>query len=155
LTRNKILERYYRENYDHLIKYARYRVGNYHLYNAEDAVQEAFLRSCRYWRTYNREEDLDKWFKKILRNCINKMKSEQRNNGVVYTDEHEPLAELETLTFSKEIEEGIIKSTDRDKRILDMRFFYGFKTIEISNMLEVSHDVVRDVIRRFKMRIRR
>jgi RNA polymerase sigma factor (sigma-70 family) len=155
MNRNQLLETYFRENYDQLIKFARYRVGNYSLYNAEDAVQEAFLRACKYWRTYNREEDLDNWFRKILRNCVNQIKNQERNNGVVYKDEIEEASTIEEVNYSKEIESSLSKVSDRDEKILNMRFFQGFKTIEIAKILDISHDVTRDVIRRFKIKIRR
>lgn len=155
MSRNIVLEAYYRGNYDQLIKSARRRVGNYSLHCAEDAVQEAFLRACRYWRTYDTAEDIDKWFRKILRNCINQIKNESRNNGVVYRDDVEPVSsDNHEIVFTQEIESLMVHASQRDQEILNMRFFLGYKTIEISKVLQISHDVVRDVIRRFKIRVR-
>lgn len=155
MTRNSVLEQYYRENYEQLIKSARRRVGNYSLHCAEDAVQEAFVRACRYWRTYDKNEEIDKWFRKILRNCINHIKNEERNNGVVYKDEVEAVSgDAEQIIYTKEIESILGDVSHRDQEILNMRFFHGYKTIEIAQILKISHDVVRDVIRRFKIRVK-
>jgi transposase len=44
--------------------------------------------------------------------------------------------------------------SNRDQAILNHYFFYGMKSREIHEMLGVSHDVVRDVIRRFRSRLK-
>lgn len=155
MTRNKLLEKYFKENYTNLIKSARKNVGNYSLPNAEDAVQEAFVRACMYFRSYDRNEDLDKWFRKILRNCINRIRNEERNNGVVYRDTDDIYIHEEETDTIEEVEFHYKFVSERDQQILNMRFTHGFKTIEIATMLNISHDVVRDVIRRFKIRVKR
>lgn len=155
MTRNKLLEKYFKENYTNLIKSARKNVGNYSLPNAEDAVQEAFVRACMYFRSYDRNEDLDKWFRKILRNCINRIRNEERNNGVVYRDTDDIYIHEEETDTIEEVEFHYKFVSERDQQILNMRFTHGFKTIEIATMLNMSHDVVRDVIRRFKIRVKR
>ena len=142
-------------NYTNLIKSARKNVGNYSLPNAEDAVQEAFVRACMYFRSYDRNEDLDKWFRKILRNCINRIRNEERNNGVVYRDTDDIYVHEEENDTIEEVEFHYKFVSERDQQILNMRFTHGFKTIEIATMLNMSHDVVRDVIRRFKIRVKR
>jgi len=44
---NKQLERFYKTNYLTLIKRVSHRAGG--PYNAEDVVQEAFVRALKYW----------------------------------------------------------------------------------------------------------
>lgn len=150
------LEKYYRENYDKLIKIARCRVGNYNLYLAEDAVQEAFYRACRYHRSYKKEDSLDHWFKGILYNTINTIKGEERNKGIVYRDDIDSGSYIpnDMLEVPASVSELLGRATNRDQEILNMRFFFGFKTREIHELLNISHDVVRDVVRRFKAKLR-
>lgn len=145
---------YFKENYRHLINIARRRVGNYSLYAAEDAVQEAFARACKYQKSYNRKESFDKWFKGILHNCINQIKRDERNQGVSYEDVDEIAAEPEVTAFTKEISVLMNSLSDRDQNILNLYFFYSYKTREIHEMTNISHDVVRDVIRRFRIKVR-
>lgn len=151
----KELETYYRENYTTLIKIARSRVGGYSLSLAEDAVQEAFCRALRYQRTY-KGDNFDAWFKSILYNAVNQIKGQERDKGVVYRDEIESdvLVHQERIELPIEVGEAMHRSTDRDQEVLRMRFLFGFKTREIHELLNISHDVVRDIIRRFKERLR-
>lgn len=155
MDRNLKLEAYFRENYDNLIKTARRRVGNYSLHNAEDAVQESFVRALKYFRTYNESEDIDGWFKGILYNVISYLKGQERDQGVVYSDEPASIGgALEKLIFAEEIKHSFKKMNKRNKEILSNYFFYGMKTREISEMLVIPHDVVRDVIRRYRPRVK-
>lgn len=156
MNKNETLEKYYKEQYDRLVKLARKRVGNYSLPNAEDAVMEAFSRACKYYRAYDKNSDFDHWFKGILHNCINQIKRDERDKGVVVRDDVENIqtAEVKEVVFTKEVESILHTVSQRDQDILNMYFFYGYKSIEISNTLVVSHDVVRDVIRRFRMKLR-
>lgn len=155
MDRNQKLETYFRENYDNLIKTARKRVGNYSLHNAEDAVQEAFVRALKYFRTYNESEDIDGWFKGILFNVINYLKGQERDQGVVYNEGATPIGgALEKLIFVEEIDNTLKRSSRRDQAILSNYFLDGMKSREISELMHVSHDVVRDVIRRYRSRVR-
>lgn len=156
MNKNDVIEVYYRENYNKLIKVARNRVGNYSLYNAEDAVMEAFSRACKYISSYNRGENFDKWFKGILYNCINQIKKDERSKGVTTRDEVEnlPAVQMEQVVFTKEVESVLNSMSMRDQEVLNMYFFYGYKSIEISKLTSVSHDSVRDIIRRFRAKLR-
>lgn len=155
MEKNEHLDEYFRTNYKKLIQFARRRVGNYSLASAEDAVQEAFTRACKYYRTYNRSEVFDAWFKSILSNCVNQIKRDERNMGVVTDDEVEDIGgPPHVIVFSKEVESAFKALTTRDQHIINNYFFYDLKSREISELLNVSHDVVRDVIRRFRVRVR-
>lgn len=156
MNKNETLEDYYRGNYNKLVKVARSRVGNYSLPNAEDAVMEAFSRASLYFRSYNKTENFDKWFKGILYNCINQIKKDERDKGVVVRDEVEslPAVAMERVVFTKEVESVLNSMTQRDQEVLNMYFFYGYKSIEISKLTSVSHDSVRDIIRRFRAKLR-
>lgn len=156
MKKDKALTKYFKENYNTLVKIARRRVGNYSLELAEEAVQEAFFRACKYYKAYNENESFDNWFRGILYNCINQIKRDERNGGAVnYSDiDDYHHTEMKDIIFSKEIEEALDNSSIRDQKILNMYFFDGWKSREISEFLIVSHDVVRDVIRRFRMKVK-
>ncbi len=156
MTKNETIETYYRENYKRLVNLARKRVGNYSLPNAEDAVMEAFSRACRYFRTYDKDKNFDDWFKGILHNCINQIKKDERDKGVVVRDDVEdiPTTEQREVVFTKEVESVLASVSPRDQEVLNMYFFYGYKSIEISKLTSISHDSVRDIIRRFRIKLR-
>lgn len=154
MTKNEIVETYYRENYTALIKIARRRVGNYSLVLAEEAVQEAFARALKYFKTYNHDNLFNDWFKRILYNTINQLKTQEKNGGATTTENEEETSNQGDVAFTKEIVDILNKSTPRDLEILNNYFFYGFKTREISELMNISHDVVRDRIRTFREKVR-
>lgn len=155
-TKEEVIEAYFRSNYKQLIKTARRRVGNYSLQSAEDAVQEAFARAFKYYRTYNSNESFEAWFSGILTNCINQIKRDERDMGVVNRDEEvENIgASNSTIVFTKEVENLFSKVKPRDQEILNCYFFHDLKSREIAELHNISHDVVRDVIRRFRQKVR-
>lgn len=154
MNKNAIIEAYYRENYTVLIKIARRRVGDYSLVLAEEAVQEAFLRSLRYFKSYNEADSFDNWFKRILYNCIHNIKRQEQDRGVTMKEEDEESTSQGDTALTKEILDLFGKQKPRNLEILNMYFFYGFKSQEIANLTSVSHDVVRDVIRTFRQRVK-
>lgn len=151
--RNETLTTYFNDNYTRLVKIARRRVGGYSLANAEDAVQEAFARACQYYGSYKRSDNLDGWFNGILRNCINQIKRQEQTQGVCYTEVEDIAAEPATLVVSQNVIDTIDSLSDRDGKIVQMYFFDGYRTREIGELLQVNHDVVRDVIRRFRIKL--
>jgi RNA polymerase sigma factor (sigma-70 family) len=154
MNKNIIIEAYYRENYNLLIKIARRRVGDYSLVLAEEAVQETFSRVLRYYKTYNEADNFDSWFKRILYNCIHNIKRQEQDRGVTMKEEDEEATSQGDTILTKEILDLFGQQTPRNLEILNMYFFYGFKSQEIANLTSVSHDVVRDVVRTFRKRVR-
>lgn len=152
-NRNDKLTEYFKLNYSKLISVARRRVGNYSLHNAEDAVQEAFCRACLYYKSYNDKDDLNRWFRSILTNCINQIKKEERERGVSSSDVEEVAAEPVRFALSQNILDLIKSLSPRDQRIIVMYFTQGYRSREVHEILGVSHDVVRDVIRRFRIKL--
>lgn len=149
MTRNETVETYYRENYAKLVKTARRRVGNYSLPIAEEAVQEAFTRALKYYRSYKSTDSFHHWFNRILRNTINQIKTQEKDGGVTH-DSEEDVATTGDIISVKEIISVLQDTSPRDRQILTGYFFDGFKTREIAELTGISHDVVRDRIRYFR-----
>ena len=151
--RNETVEKFYRKNYDRLIKYARSRVGGYSLPLAEDAVQEAFARALRYYRAFNeRNGTFEEWFSGILRNTINYIKSIEQNQGITRTEEQAVVNDkrMKAVILSKEIIDELKHVSDRDRSVFEAYFFYGLKTREISEIMPISHSNVRYLISKFR-----
>jgi RNA polymerase sigma factor (sigma-70 family) len=154
MTKNEFVESFYRENYTVLVKIARRRVGNYSIVLAEEAVQEAFARAIKYFKTYRSASSFNDWFRRILYNTINQLKTQEMNGGVTMTESEEETTTQINIIFTKEVVDLLNQCSPRDMEILNNYFFYGFKTREISELMNVSHDVVRDRIRTFRERAR-
>src|SRR3546814_8875926 len=89
---NKVIDAYYRENYDSLVKRLSYRLGTRE--NAEDTVQEAFTRAVKYYESCS--VDFDRWFKVLLANAVKDAQGDIRTAGLTKsiddaTDELEPI----------------------------------------------------------------
>jgi len=153
MTKNEFIESYYKERYKELLKFARKRVGNYNLALAEEALQEAFYRALKYFKAYQKEEEFDSWFGKILVNCINDTKNMERDRGVSSHKEYDN-DYVTTIPFTKAVIDQLHKEKPRNLQILNMYFFYGYKSREVAEFMNMSHDVVRDVIRTFRKRVR-
>jgi len=154
MNKNEIIEAYYRENYNQLVKIARRRVGGYSLWLAEEAVQESFARAMKYFKAYNERDDFDRWFKRILYNRINDIKTQEKDRGVTTNESEEETSNQGDVAFTKEILDLLYKQEPRNLEILNMYFFYGFKSREVAELMTVSHDVVRDVVRTFRKRVK-
>ena len=154
MTKNEFVESFYRENYTVLVKIARRRVGNYSIVLAEEAVQEAFARAIKYFKTYRSASSFNDWFRRILYNTINRLKTQEMNGGVTMTESEEETTTQINIIFTKEVVDLLNQCSVRDMEILNNYFFYGFKTREISELMNISHDVVRDRIRTFRERAR-
>lgn len=156
MTKNEFIETYYRENSNKLIKFARKRVGNYCLYLAEEAVQEAFFKALKYYRAYDKEGDFDKWFGKILTNCINDIKNNERDRGVNHSKEIDDQKDMsiEPRAITKELSDLIATQKPQHIEILTMYFLQGFRTKEIAEYLSMSDDRVRYFVSSFRKRVR-
>src|SRR3546814_15218451 len=75
---NKVIDAYYRENYDALVKRLSYRLGTRE--NAEDTVQEAFTRAVKYYESCS--VDFDRWFKALLANAVKDAQGDIRTAGL-------------------------------------------------------------------------
>lgn len=85
------IEEFYRENCDLYVRRLSRQAGSYS--NAEDVVQEAFLRALQYSDSYTISDNnnLEKWFNSILRRALVDFKRIETKQGmVVETDSGEP-----------------------------------------------------------------
>lgn len=60
--------------------------------DADDLVQETFLRAYRYWHTFQRGSDCRKWLTAICRNVLVDMRRRDRLESATEADELESLA---------------------------------------------------------------
>lgn len=147
MDKKEILEQHYRENAHILIKRVTYRVGG-NVYMAEDIVQEAYAKALRFLHHYNPEYDYGGWFNSVLNSVLRDTQRKERDNGVVMDDipiDHE----VEAYMAKDDLVKLIKREHKRNRAILTMFFFDGFKTRQIAKFLEINHQTVRTIIRRF------
>lgn len=163
--RNQIVEDHYRDNYELLVRRMRNRVGGYSIDLAEEVVQEAYSIALKYYKGFSlKKGSFDQWFSSVLNNTLNKIKNEERGRGVSYElDAHEDFEYLpeELVVLPEERERRfrnglrVMIETEklRDKVILSLFFFDGFKSREVAEFLNVNHNTVRQVINRFREKL--
>lgn len=152
--RNNIVEAHYRENFDKLVKVAARRVPNNSLALAEEAVQESYTKACKYFRTFDPgQSSFATWHSKILRNCINQLRTlESAASFKEFDDEKSVSANEVDRKWLTWIVNHINKSDEEEYTILMMFYYHGFKSIEIAEFLNKKHTTIRQIIHRWKIR---
>lgn len=156
MERNKVLEEYFKKEYNNLCKKVARRAGSPE--NAEDVVQEAFYRALKYWNSYNPATKIGAWFNTILNNaCKDKMRDE-RMAGASIEFEEELFDGVEMSQTDANTAEHIRKLINAKPyplcEVLRLYYEKGYKSIEIKQILDVEHGTVRQAVWRFKEEVR-
>lgn len=155
--RNLIVEAHWTKNYKRLVKVITRRVPNQSPYIAEEVVQEAYTLAMKYYRTFDpKKSEFNTWFEKILRNAVNKCKTDETGGGSDYEiDDQEP-----AISISKNEREllqlllqNINSTTGYERDVLVMFYYNGFKSIEIAEFMNKKHSAIRQVIFRWRTKV--
>ena len=150
-----------------LLRYCRSYLSNED--EAEDAVQEAFLRAIRSAGTYRATHTFSTWLYTIARNiCLDRIKIRgrraelrtERDTEVAEATMSEPPeaadADLEAALTPEWVERALEVLTDREMETIRLTFFAGWTSRQIADLQGCSRATVR--ARRFqaleKMRTR-
>lgn len=126
---------------------------------AEDVVQEAFTRAIKFHKAFDEKRGpLHKWFNTILYNSLRDVQREMHGRsceepGEMFFDE-----DFFDLNISKSPEKKeflrdmiAIQKNDKHRRVLELFFFSGYTSTEISQIEEkVSVSNVTTIISRFR-----
>jgi len=147
-----VIERYYLENYDKMVKRAWRALGDYHL--AEDCVQETFERALKY-QEGRKAPELGAWMSVVLFNTILKYLKFIREKGM--TNEASPHAEVvfsqeslkEHLFLVKE-EIELFSAKPKVRIALDMYLVKGYTSEEVNVLTNMSENSIKGYAKRFK-----
>jgi RNA polymerase sigma factor (sigma-70 family) len=125
--------------------------------DAEDIMQESFLKAFRKIDTYRGEVSFGAWLKKIVINRSldhlkkNKVMFEQMNPRSVYlTEESDTCNEVDVQC----IKNAILKLPDSYRVILSLYLIEGYDHDEISQILGISNSASRTQFARAKSKLR-
>lgn len=142
------LAKYFEESYGSLVKKVSRRAGTPE--NAEDVVQEAFFRACKYWSSYDPKTKLGSWFGTILNNACKDLVRENRMMGTTVELEDDQLDPVSIPDHEYRTDERImnlIRSKKQpEQEVLRLYYEEGYKPIEIKEILDMRHGAVRDII---------
>lgn len=144
-----IIEEFYVENREKLVKRVSFRVGGVH--NAEDVVQEAFVRALQYRSSFNPEvQEFGAWFNTILNNAARAFKREDKMEGMTTTELTEPLEDdLAREVMSSTIEKEIADWKPVQREALRLFFTLGYTAREISEIMPYKIGMIRFIVREF------
>ena len=152
------LDTFYRTNRQKLINQFKGRTGSYH--NAEDVVQEAFLRAVQYWDTYHEGEDIASWFSGIIKNTARTFNKNERVRGMVVEENEENFRSFtptpEFLMMVDEIRQDIRHGNRslKKKNILYMYLIQQFSPRKISDLTDESPGNIRVIVSRYKTELK-
>lgn len=147
-----LIEAHYRKHQRNSIAKLRNGLGGHH--NAEDAVQEAYARACKYWKSFKPDLGFDQWMATILGNCIRDIKQDNMRNGMMM-DELVPLYDPPRFDMTdhimlNEVRTLIEKQDVVSRYVLNLYLFEGYTGKEVAEVTNLSADAIRKMVSRFK-----
>jgi RNA polymerase sigma-70 factor (ECF subfamily) len=125
--------------------------------DAEDAVQEAFIRAWLYCESLDKEDAFSPWLTRILVNeCNNILRHKKRAPEVFIGDDRICLyATSEDAHIIKMDFLSALKNLDNRYRIpIQMSLLYGLSSEETAARLHMTRSAVSGMVRRGKERLR-
>lgn len=127
--------------------------------DAEDAVQEAFIKAFRKLDQYNKEVAFGAWLKRIVINhCLDQIKYrkeqllslEQSHLQVV---DHDDTVYVESDISLSQIEEAVLLLPEKYKVVTQLFLIEGYDHEEIASILDISETNSRTILLRGKRKL--
>lgn len=128
-------------------------------YEAEDAMQEAFIKAFQKLHQFNGEVTFGAWLKRIVINkCIDKLKTKKMeliavNEQVLATVEDENDWTVESDVGIKEVKAAIDNLPEKYKYPLLLFLIEGYDHEEIADILNISQVASRTLVHRGKKKL--
>lgn len=146
-----LVEAHYKENFNTLCK----KMRRFSDSDGEDIVQESYLRAIKYLPSFNEKKDFNKWFNTIMYNTLKDFKG-QRDGIVVDLDPDylmTPYDRSEAM-YGRLIHKFTEKSRPDHKEIIYLHYVYGYRPIEINQVVDHSLSNINSIIHNFRQRIK-
>lgn len=152
-----MIEAHYRANFDRFVSQYAGRSGGRH--NAEDIIQEAYARACKYCKTFKENRSFDGWLGLIVHNCFKDKRKEDMGMGMTYDKEgDEELyygmtgAVQEDHLFLQDILQEIHEH--KHSYILELALIDGLTYGEISEITPYTVNHIKQIISLFREDLR-
>lgn len=118
------------------------------LHDAEDVLQEGFVRVFKFLHQYNKEGELGAWIRKIMVNtALNYLKKSQKYQHDLLFDKTDMVAiaadDAEVILNAKELAELIRQLPTGYQAIFNLFAIEGFSHVEIGELLGISENTSR------------
>lgn len=151
----EIIEKHYRNARDQYVKRLSFRAGSHEA--AEDIVQEAYLRALLYQKSFHMGTPFNRWFNRIVNNCLRDYKREERGGPMEFIEEEAEGFNCTGVTrrmldeIRQEIEE---KTSDLEKETLTLYFLNGYKIGDIVRIMDTKYKATENIIQRFRRKLK-
>lgn len=151
--RNNTLEDFFSANYRKLVARTKGRAGTPE--NAEDIVQESFVRALKYWGSFDpAHKELGAWFNTILNNATKAYMKVENNFGMsMEFDENDVEPEQFKPTdvrLIKRIESDIAKKSLQSQEVLSLYFLHDYSVQAIMEVTDIDAKSIKNRVTRFK-----
>jgi len=128
-------------------------------YEAEDAMQEAFIKAFAKLHQFNGEVTFGAWLKRIVINkCIDKLKSKKLelvaiNENILSTADEDENWNIDDGIGIEEVKKTIEKLPEKYKYPLMLFLIEGYDHEEISEILNITQVAARTMVHRGKKKL--
>ena len=149
--RREVLEQYYTENFDSLVKGAGRPFDTPQ--DGEDVVQEAFARALQYLPQFNPDKgNFEQWLRRIIQNTQRDFLKDKRLKGLSNSavEDIGVHVSLDDKLMCNELGHKIAKKKQPARDVLKLYYFLGYQRGDISKALGMGYSAVDRTIERFK-----
>jgi DNA-directed RNA polymerase specialized sigma24 family protein len=152
----EIIEKHYLKNRFKYVKTMGWRTGTHEA--GEDIVQIAYERAIRYYSSYNPLLSFDRWFSRILNNCLREFKNIQKGFSGHEEFDEEFIEGTACGQYNLAMVEEILLSAGDKKEILreviHLHYVQDFTIREICHITDQAYGTVHQMIRRFNIEVK-
>jgi RNA polymerase sigma-70 factor, ECF subfamily len=131
--------------------------------DAEEAVQEVFLRVYKYLHRFDRSKPFEPWLYRMTINVCNDIASSRPRPGEeIPSEEHEPAANFthpdESLQADEQrrlVQSALTDLPEKQRAAVVLRDLQGLSTGEVAEVLKVSEATVRSHLSAGRIRLKR
>ncbi len=140
----------FEDHYDRIARYIYTRIGD--KAEAEDLASEVFLKALESLKTYkDRGIPMQAWLYKIAHNLVVDHLRKVTKYKVLpieeqeIADESDPVSTAETGIEMERVKAAMQELTEAQREVLQLRFFSGLTSQEVSQILDKSDGAVREM----------
>lgn len=144
----------YRENYQLLFSYAMRFYSDKE--SSEDCLQTMFLNILSTREKLPAVKNVKAYLMKILRNQIlNNKRSKIKEFPLIADSEFDFKKKGLSENIYKQLTELIDKLSPRERELVYLKYFHGFRSTEISDLLDIEYQTVRNILANAITKMRR